>query len=212
MSYNESNGVSVGGSLHLWYPVVISHHIDRSSPLFRFLYDRWLYQQEAASREEEGALNEDEDDDDNDDEIQKMNHYRFLPKNTASRYFAPFQVVAVYEAVEQGTGAAILAKKTFTPYDIIQSYRFSSKLVQLDDTRGTVELDYHYFNTMVPLSRDMAFGPNARRKNHRQRPRRPTVRQGRRGRQNGKFHSGSGSRSGERRTGGEDAGFRKRHQ
>lgn len=216
-------------SLLLWYPTIILHRVNRSSPLFRFLYERFLIQQlqalKAGIEEEEEANHQDDEEevteeqqvDDKAKEKKKRGRkanrgggglqkkWRSVLLSSSSLLQAPpapFQVVAVYEAVEPGTGALLQATKAYTPSAILQSYRFSSRLLTLrapesshqgrlyyDDSadnllvrlwrslkgsgrrgkrwqrlgpeelllqggrqqRGAVQVDYHYFNTMVPL-------------------------------------------------------------
>lgn len=63
-------------------------------------------------------------------------------------YVIPFQLIAVYEAVEQSSGGLICGRKVYTPQSIQQSKRFSRQLIRVDPSTAKVNVDFYFFNAL----------------------------------------------------------------
>ncbi|CAJ1018013.1 hypothetical protein Q4I32_001473 [Leishmania shawi] len=119
------------GQLSLWYPTEIIHIIDERSPLHPFLELPHV----AASLGSGGTSAE-------------------VPSTFASRadvVRAHFQIVAVFDATEMESGSTITAKRTYTSEEIITHYKFSDRLVHIHSQSNEVMLDFHYFNSLLPV-------------------------------------------------------------
>ncbi|KEG08352.1 hypothetical protein DQ04_07391010 [Trypanosoma grayi] len=139
------------GQLSLWFPVSITHTIDRQSPLYRYM-----------EREKPGSPT--------------LGSSRSTAGTSTAKAAAAaaaataaggggggrgaaastsprsFQIVATFDATDMDSGATITAKRTYTVTDIVAHYRFSNKLVRMRPGSSEVLLDYHYFNEMLPVT------------------------------------------------------------
>ena len=130
------------GQLSLWYPVAISHVIDERSPLYSFVQLPYI----AASLKEGPAmvLGSARSDD-------SSVHPPSLGTNSPEAARHRFQLVAVFDATEMESGSTITAKRTYTTVDIVAHYKFSDRLVHMQQDSGEVMLDFHYFNALLPV-------------------------------------------------------------
>ncbi|EAN93250.1 hypothetical protein C3747_128g11 [Trypanosoma cruzi] len=136
-SSNEQYLEARQGQLSLWFPVSITHFIDRRSPLFRYVDQEKMDPAMLLS--------------------QSLSSASPTLKTTGEKgntigSLRSFQIVATFDATEMESGATIVAKRTYTLNDIITHYRFSNKMVQMRPGSNEVLIDYHYFNEMIPVS------------------------------------------------------------
>ncbi|EKF26801.1 hypothetical protein MOQ_009493 [Trypanosoma cruzi marinkellei] len=136
-SSNEQYLEARQGQLSLWFPVSITHFIDRRSPLFRYVDQEKMDPAMLLSQSLSSA---------------SPTMKTTGEKGNTTGSLRSFQIVATFDATEMESGATIVAKRTYTLNDIITHYRFSNKMVQMRPGSNEVLIDYHYFNEMIPVS------------------------------------------------------------
>ncbi|ORC86006.1 uncharacterized protein TM35_000311920 [Trypanosoma theileri] len=122
------------GQLSLWFPVNITHTIDRQSPLYRYI---------EGNREENPFMSS--------TPLTSPRGGKTLAGKKGDS-MRSFQLVATFDATEMESGATITAKRTYTMSDIVAHYRFSNKMVRMKPDSNEVRIDYHYFNEMLPIT------------------------------------------------------------
>ncbi|SCU68509.1 uncharacterized protein TEOVI_000911000 [Trypanosoma equiperdum] len=127
------------GRLLLWFPVDITHTINRYSPLYRYVKHNMTNSlctlnslQVASPAIPQEAISEEER----------------RPAATAA-FPCSFQLVVIFDATEMESGRHISARHTYAADDIIKHYRFSNKVVRMSPEKREVLVDYHYFNEML---------------------------------------------------------------
>nr|CCC95806.1 unnamed protein product [Trypanosoma congolense IL3000] len=128
------------GRLLLWFPVNITHTINRYSPLYRYMKNNALCHTAAPP----GTS-------------QLESCSTASPKgkgNSDSGTVCPFnfQLVVMFDASETDIGRSLTARHTYSAEEIIKHYRFSNKVIRVAPDKSEIVVDYHYFNEMVPDS------------------------------------------------------------